>query len=239
MPAMPADRHATGDPARARSDEFANLNDTVVSNFSSPWRRRLFRAGVAGIRRLLRLVHVPEEGFIRWLVNGQNRRVHDYLRRHPAETILLIMPRCLKRKGCPVDVKGALATCLTCDCRDCPLAQVARLTEECGVKALVAFRSHIAFQMARREMPDLIIATACDDRLIKALNHVPEIPALLSPLTGMRRPCIDATIDLPWLEDQLAQVSKARTIYSRPTGRTALAAASGSDDTSSSWAEQP
>jgi hypothetical protein len=214
------------------------MNNPVVSNFPSPWRSRLFRASVAGIRRLLRMIRLPEEGFIRWLVAGQNRRVHKYIQRHPADTILLIMPRCLKRKGCPVNVQGSVSTCLTCDCRDCPLAHVARLTENSGVKALVAFRSHIAFQMARREQPDLIIATACDDRLIKALNHVPEIPALLSPLAGMRRPCLDANLDLPWLEDQLSQVCSVKTKSSVPSTESALAAASSSDDAGTTRAEQ-
>lgn len=206
--------------------------------FSSPWRWRLYRATVANVRRLLRFVHLPEERFIRWLVAGQNERVHHYLQLHPAKTILLIMPRCLKRKGCPVDVQGSLSTCLTCDCQDCPLADVARLTDIYGVRALVAFRSHIAFRMARRERPDLILATACDDRLVKALNHVPEIPALLSPLTGMRRPCIDANLDLAWLNAQLARIGTAGTRRSRVTGEGALTTAPGSNDNGSAWAER-
>jgi hypothetical protein len=71
------------------------------------------------------------------------------------------------------------------------------------VKALVAFRSHIAYAMARREQPDLILATACEDRLIKALRSVPEIPALLAPLAGMERPCLGAVLDLDWLQKHL------------------------------------
>jgi len=214
------------------------MSDLSDRYFSSPWRWRLYRAAVATVRRLLRFAHLPEENFIRWLVAGQNERVHRYLQRHPAETILLIMPRCLKRKGCPVDVQGTLSTCLTCDCQDCPLADVARLTEKYGVRALVAFRSHIAFLMARRERPDLILATACDDRLVKALNHVPEIPALLSPLTGMRRPCLDADLDLAWLNAQLARIGTAGNRRSHATGKGALTTAHGSDGTETAWVER-
>jgi hypothetical protein len=96
-----------------------------------------------------------------------------------------------------------MAACRECDCDACPLRDVANLTDRFGVNALVAFRSHIAFAMARRERPDLILATACEDRLIKALRSVPEIPALLAPLAGMERPCIGADLDLDWFESQL------------------------------------
>jgi len=171
--------------------------------FHSPWRWQPYVMSIAIVRRLLRLFHISEEGFIRKLVTSQNRRVLQYLHDHPPRSVLLIMPRCLKHKGCPVDVRGSLAACHTCDCGDCPLADVARLTASFGVRALVAFRSHIAFAMARREQPDLIIATACDDRLIKALRSVPEIPAVLAPLSSMERPCINAHLDLQWIENQL------------------------------------
>ena len=60
----------------------------------------------------------------------------------------------------------------------------------------MAFRSHIAFEMARTRRPDVIVATACHDRLIKALRNVPDIPALLAPLAGMEKPCRNAGIDL-------------------------------------------
>ena len=61
--------------------------------------------------------------------------------------------------------------------------------------------------MARREQPGLIIATACEDRLVKALRSVPEIPALLSPLTGMDRMCVGATFNRSWFERQIALAS--------------------------------
>jgi hypothetical protein len=73
-------------------------------------------------------------------------------------------------------------------------------------RRLVAFRSHHAFAIARRERPDLILAFACHDRLIKALRSVPEIPAILRPLTDFERPCGGARFDVGWLRGQLARV---------------------------------
>ncbi len=170
-------------------------------NFLSPWRSRIFVLLVAGVRRLLRPFGRAENAFIEQLVAVQNHFVYRHLRRHGAISVLLIMPRCVKESGCHCEVRASLAECSDCD--RCQLGQIARLCDRYGIRALVAFRSHIAFALARSEQPDLIIATACHDRLIKAMRSVPEIPALLTPLSGMERPCINASCDLSWIEDQL------------------------------------
>ncbi|MHB8078690.1 MAG: DUF116 domain-containing protein [Candidatus Krumholzibacteriia bacterium] len=169
--------------------------------FRSPWASPLYRAGVATARRLCRLAGRDDAPLIRRLVAAQNARVRRHVARHPVRSVLLILPRCLGRSGCPVDVRGDLAVCA--DCRRCPLGEVARLAARPGVRALVAFRSHHAFAMARAERPDLIVASACEDRLVKALRSVPEIPALLAPLTGLARPCVGAEFDLAWVADQV------------------------------------
>ena len=36
------------------------------------------------------------------------------------------------------------------------------------------------------------------------------MPALLAPLPGMERMCVNATLDLPWLEQQVASVASGR-----------------------------
>ncbi len=176
--------------------------------YRSPWQSRTYVTLVAAARRVLRPVPRWEQGLVERLVRAQNRRVRRHLRDAPPATILLILPRCVKQSGCCADVKADLALCR--DCSDCQLGGIARICERHGVRALVAFRSHIAFAMARQEQPDLIIATACHDRLIKALRSVPEYPALLTPLTGMERMCVNAGIDLAWFEEQLAAVAAPR-----------------------------
>jgi hypothetical protein len=183
--------------------------------FRSPWRWPVFTGAVAALRWALRPFGRLEDRFIAWLVRQNNRRVLQHFQARTIASVLLIMPRCVKLAGCRVNVRRSpespksqdatgqqpLAPCL--DCGDCQLSEVAKLTRQHEVRILVAYRSHIAYAMARKERPDLIIATACEDRLIKALRSVPEIPALLAPLAGMQRPCVNAVCDLGWLRDQL------------------------------------
>ncbi len=176
-------------------------------SFRSPWRRRPYVLLVEAARRLLRPLGL-ETALLRRLVAAQNRRVRRHLRAAPPRSVLLILPRCLKRPGCRVDVRATLRPCR--DCRDCQVGDLARLAGELGFKPLVAFRSHIARRMARRERPDLIVATACEDRLVKALRGVPEIPALLTPLAGLERPCRGATTDLGWLARELRAACAGR-----------------------------
>ena len=175
--------------------------------FRSPWQKRGYVALVAAARWILRPFGSLEERYIAKLVTDNNRRVAQHLAGRPAQKVLLIMPRCVKKVGCRVDVQASQQECLTC--MECPLGDVAVACERHGLQALVAFRSHIAFDMARREKPDVIVATACHDRMIKALRSVPECPALLAPLAGMERMCVNATLDLEWLEEQLELVAPA------------------------------
>ena len=181
---------------------------TAGQKFSSPWARPLYGRSVGLIRRLLRALPGMESRYINSLVARQNARVQEHLRRFPPRKVLLILPRCVKKTGCPAEVRQGLQQCL--ECRDCPLGDVARLCRRHDIEALVAFRSHIAFAMARTEQPDVIVATACHDRLIKALRNVPEIPALLAPLTSMENPCRNAQIDLDWLGRELDMLAEAR-----------------------------
>ena len=182
-------------------------------SWRTPWRHKSFVTGVALLRRLLRPLGDAESRLIRFLVEAQNSRVLAHLAGHPPRTMLLILPRCVKKRGCRVDLGGEMSACL--ECRACLLGDMARLTEDYGVRSLVAFRSHIAFAMARRERPDLILATACDDRMIKALRSVPETPALLTPLVETDRPCVDCTFDPAWFEDHLRRIT-GRTPAPRP-----------------------
>lgn len=182
--------------------------------FRSPWQSRVFVAAVAAARLVLRPFPRLEERFIGAVVAAQNRRVGRHLQPGAAPRALLIMPRCVKKTGCHAPVQESLDHCL--ECMQCPLGDVAVLCRDHGVQALVAFRSQIAFDMARRVQPDLIIASACHDRMIKALRSTPEFPALLAPLTGMERPCRDAAIDLPWLRDQLARIGDGRPAAPAP-----------------------
>ena len=174
----------------------------------SPWNDPAWVRSVAAARGSLRVQTGSDHDLVRVLVEEQNARVETWVsnRTLPCRDVLLILPRCVKRKCCTVGADGALAACL--DCRRCALGELARLADGSGVRAIVAFRSHLAYAAARRDRPDLIIATACEDRLIKAMASVPDIPAYLTPLTGMERMCVNAVTDVAWIGARLAVAGK-------------------------------
>jgi len=179
----------------------------------SPWSDPAWVRGIASSRGWLRAAAGSDHALVHSLVAEQNERVERWLeeRSTPCRDILLLIPRCVKKRCCSVGRDGSLDGCL--ECRECSLGELARLARSYGVKAIVAFRSHIAYAAARRDRPDLIIATACEDRLIKAMASVPEVPALLTPLTGMDRMCVNAELDAEWIGAKIAaagEVSRAR-----------------------------
>jgi len=176
-------------------------------SWRSPWRRRAVVLAVETLRRCLATCRMSESPLLRRLVEDNNRRVRRHLASHPPRTILLILPRCVQRGCCRFDRGDSLQSCR--ECRECQLGELARLADRLGLEALVAYRSHIAYAMARERRPDLILATACEDRLLKALRSVPEVPALLSPLTGMARQCVDAQFNLDWFTRELHRLPVA------------------------------
>ena len=181
--------------------------------WQSPWTDPGWVRGVAAARGWLRASTGSDHGLVQRLVNDQNRRVETWLheRSTPCRDVLLILPRCVKRRCCSVGPDGSLDGSI--ECHECSLGDLAREARNHGIRAIVAFRSHIAYAAARRDPPDLIIATACEDRLVKAMASVPEIPALLTPLTGMERMCVNADLDVPWITARLAvagEVSRER-----------------------------
>lgn len=175
----------------------------------SPWQTPGYVKGVEALRWIARRTAAGEEPLIRRLVAANNRRVERWIAGNPPASVLLILPRCVRRGCCRIPDGGSLDACRGCE--DCALGELARIAARHGIPALVAFRSHVAFAMARNEQPDLIIATACEDRLIKALRSVPEIPAFLDPLCGMAKMCHQADFDTTWFADRMALASQART----------------------------
>lgn len=176
--------------------------------WTSPWLESGWVRGVAVARGQQRAATGDDRSLIARLVADQNARVETWLegRDTPCRDVMIILPRCVKRSCCRVGVDGSLEECRACE--ECDLGKVARLAHRLGVRPLVAFRSHLAFAAARRDRPEVIVAAACEDRLIKALVSVPEVPALLSPLTGMERMCVGADFDLEWVRSMLVRISR-------------------------------
>jgi hypothetical protein len=173
----------------------------------SPWQSPEWLRATAVARGDLLNRSGSDHKLIERLVETNNRRVATWLADNPSTNrrVMMILPRCVRRNCCRPGPGGDLAQSLHCS--SCQLGELARAADRRQVHAFVAFRSHLAYDAARRERPDLIIATACEDRLFKALSSVPDIPALLSPLTRMERMCVGADFNAAWFVDMLNLVS--------------------------------
>ncbi len=110
----------------------------------TPWSDPTWVRSLASARGWMRAATGSDHALIHTLVADQNSRVERWLaaRETPCRDILLIIPRCTKRKCCTVGRDGSLDGCL--DCRECSLGELARTAQRYGIRAIVAFRSHIA-----------------------------------------------------------------------------------------------
>ena len=68
--------------------------------------------------------------------------------------------------------------------------------------------------------PELTVAVACDDRLVKGITRVPELPAFALPLHLPEESCHDNLVDLTGLHETLAYFLGTE----RVTGRAAAPA---------------
>jgi hypothetical protein len=81
---------------------------------------------------------------------------------------------------------------------------------EHGWELLISPRSHAAYADARKFHPDIIVAVACPDRLVKGLIKLPEIPSFAIPLELPHGMCIDTTFDFRRFAKAMEAFAEAR-----------------------------
>ena len=104
-----------------------------------------------------------------WLVRHVRRRVR------PAN-VLVLLPRCLQREGCPQGVVGDLDACRQCG--QCDVAALIRLREETGVRFHMAGGGRAAVALTRQQDVHAIVACACEKELAEGIRAAFPKPVL-------------------------------------------------------------
>jgi hypothetical protein len=81
------------------------------------------------------------------------------------------------------------------ECSKCIIKNVAAAAQKCNWDIRVAPRSHLAYNEARKYSPDIVVAVACTDRLVKGLTRLPEVPSYAIPLDLPHGMCVNTTFD--------------------------------------------
>jgi hypothetical protein len=178
------------------------------------------------VLRAARLVGDKTDPILRSFVQANNAAVRAHYRARKPDNVMVLLPHCVVWTRCPKKVVKDLAACKECDL--CQMEEILGIADRASLPVGIAIRSVEAYIQAREMGPDLTIAVACDDRLVKGITRVPEIPAFGLPLHLPEEGCHDNLVDLPGLhaalgyfigEERMAGRARPESTPDRAVGR--------------------
>lgn len=169
-------------------------------------------AFVAGLLRPLARLAGREDAWILSFCGWNNHRVREVFAARPARRALVLLPHCIQLARCRADIQADLQTCY--DCGLCPAGDLLHAVLERGWESRISNRSSKAYREARAYAPDLIVAVACTDRLLKGLARLPEVPSFVLPLDLPHGMCVDTEFRFPALLAAMGALVEPR----RPAG---------------------
>jgi hypothetical protein len=131
-----------------------------------------------------------------WLLSfcaWNNQRVSKVFRNKKARNAIVLLPHCIQFTKCKAPVVDNLHSCFGCS--KCIIKNVVAAAQKYNWDIRVSPRSRMAYNEARKNSPDIVIAVACPDRLVKGLTKLPEVPSYVIPLDLPHGMCVDTTFD--------------------------------------------
>jgi len=133
-------------------------------------------------------------GVNNWLVRRRRRGVRP-------EALLLLLPSCLQRSGCPRSVRTDVENCQRCG--RCQVGEVLELAERMGVRVSMATGGELALEEARGDAVRVVVALACAKELRAGILGTWPKPVLAVENERPHGPCKDTGVDLSALKSAL------------------------------------
>lgn len=117
--------------------------------------------------------------------------------------MLVLLPHCMQNKDCGCKITEDISNCKRCG--SCKVGEAAAVTEQYGIKAVVAKGGTAARNTVKEFRPDFILAVACERELVSGIGDVGKIPVI-----GLinQRPngyCTNTTVDIIQLKTVLKE----------------------------------
>ncbi len=165
-----------------------------------------------------------EEAWILSFCAWNNRRIEEAFSDHRARKALVLLPHCVQAARCKADIIEEPGNCYHCGL--CPMGEFLEEALSKGWHCRITNRSHKAYRETREFRPDLIVAVACTDRILKGLLKLPEVPSYVVPLRLPHGMCVDTTFSVPVLTtamDRLVEPRGDRQAWIQPLKRDEIA----------------
>jgi len=126
-------------------------------------------------------------GVNNWVVRHRRRPVR-------AQELLLLLPSCLQRSGCPHSVRTSVANCQRCG--QCQVGEVLEMAEQLGVTVAMATGGELALDRARCDGVRAVVAVACAKELRAGILGTWPKPVLAIENERPHGPCRDTRVDV-------------------------------------------
>jgi hypothetical protein len=120
------------------------------------------------------------------------------------ENLLLLLPVCMQRGGCPQDVVQDINECELCG--QCPVKDMVELSRKYGTQCAMATGGRLALELAERDSVEVIVAVACEKELQEGLKGVFPKPALGIINIRPNGPCRDTQVDVEEVEETIQKI---------------------------------
>jgi len=168
------------------------ITDILLALYGKPllpahWRILFFIKPVHKIALLLsQIFRIPKDCIYHAFIDFSNSLMSVFSRKIPAEKILVLLPRCLKKEN---------------------KEQAASLCRILGVYCHTASGGEDARKKIRRLRPYAVIGIACERDLLSGINDVP-VPVSVYGIANQRPegPCINTVLDISVLKKILCAI---------------------------------
>lgn len=112
-----------------------------------------------------------------------------HIKKHKPSNILVLVPYCIQKDGCAVNVVEDIENCT--ECGMCNIQEIKRLKRRFNIRVKVSPRSLDAFSEIKRIEPDLVIGVACRSRIFKAIKNTKADLYYIKETTSGNEECRD------------------------------------------------
>ena len=129
-----------------------------------------------------------------WFIRANNALVRRRRVRVRPDQVLVLLPRCLHRDGCPQNVLRDVGACARCG--KCSLADLVRVREDYGMVCCVVGGGRQAVEQARNPSIKAVVAVACERELVAGIRAAFPKPVFALLNQTPEGPCHNALVDV-------------------------------------------
>lgn len=122
--------------------------------------------------------------------------------------ILILLPHCIQRHACALKLTNDIKNCRRCG--GCSVGSLIDISEETGTDIYLASGGTLARKKIKEDMPDVILAVACERDLLSGIRDIMPMPVAGVLNERPEGPCINTSVNLDIINGFLTRLKPER-----------------------------